>query len=80
MPVYLPTAVVGNESTLVTLGQAGEIMGWFWPTKDNAQHIHECLPCVYFGGAGLGRLSWTWSDEWEKEQTYLGDSLSLILI
>lgn len=74
MPVYLPTAVLGNKSTLITIGQSGEVMGWFWPSRDHAQHVHECLPCVYFGGAGLGRLSWTWSDEWHREQRYLGDS------
>src|SRR5215216_5961589 len=74
MPVYLPSAIVGNESTLITLGQSGEIMGWFWPSKDHAQHIHQCLPCVYFGGAGLGHLSWTWSDDWHREQRYESDS------
>jgi oligosaccharide amylase len=74
MPVYLPTAVLGNASTLLSLGQSGEIMSWFWPSKDQAQHIHQCLPCVYFGDAGQGRLSWTWSDDWQREQRYLGDS------
>lgn len=74
MPVYLSTAVVGNENTLVTLGQSGEIMAWFWPSKDHAQHIHECLPCVYFGAPGKGQLSWTWGDEWHREQQYTPDT------
>ena len=56
MTVYLPTAVVGNDHNLITLGSAGEIMGWFYPAKDHAQHIHECMPCVYVGPAA-GRAS-----------------------
>jgi oligosaccharide amylase len=73
MSVYLPNAILGNTSTLLTFGPSGEIMGWFWPSKDGAQHVHECLPCVYFGDAGQGRLSWTWSDDWRREQRYQGD-------
>ena len=49
MTVYLPTAVVGNDHTLLTLGASAEIMGWFYPAKDHAQQIHQCLPCVYAG-------------------------------
>jgi oligosaccharide amylase len=29
---------------------------------------------VYFGDAGQGHLSWTWSDDWHREQHYLDDS------
>lgn len=74
MPVYLPTAVLGNDRTLVTFGQAGEIMGWFYPSKDHAQNIYQCMPCVYVGYPGQGRLSWAWGDEWHKHQAYAGDS------
>lgn len=74
MPVYLPTAVIGNANTLITLGSSGEVMGWFYPHKDHAQQIHECLPCLYLGDAGRGHLSWTWSAEWSREQAYESDS------
>jgi len=74
MPVYLPTAIVGNKNTLINLGHAGEIMAWFYPSKDHAQHIYNCLPCVYIGEPGRGRLSWTWGDEWQRHQEYSGDS------
>lgn len=74
MPVYLPTAVVGNNHTLINLGHAGEIMAWFYPSKDHAQHIYQCLPCVYVGAPGQGQLSWTWGDEWQREQEYSGDT------
>ena len=74
MPVYLPTAVLGNARTLVTLGSSGEIMGWFYPHKDHAQQIHECLPCVYLGEAGRGHLSWTWNADWSRGQAYESDS------
>lgn len=74
MPVYLPTAVVGNKQTLLTLGLAGEIMGWFYPSKDHAQNIYQCMPCVYLGEPPLGKLWWTWGGEWEKQQQYIEDS------
>jgi GH15 family glucan-1,4-alpha-glucosidase len=74
MPVYLSTATVGNDETLLTLGHAGEVMAWFYPHKDHAQHIYQCLPAVYIGAPFHGRLSWLWSDEWRREQTYVGDT------
>ncbi len=74
MPVYLPTSVVGNEQTLLTLGHGGEIMGWFYPAKDNAQNIYQCMPCVYLGAPHMGRLHWCYGDEWTRRQWYDGDS------
>ncbi|HVF09275.1 MAG TPA: hypothetical protein VNA16_00630, partial [Abditibacteriaceae bacterium] len=74
MPVYLSTAVVGNDETLITLGYSGEIMGWFYPSKDHAQNIYQCLPAVYFGVPGHGQLHWTWGDEWRRHQEYCGDT------
>src|SRR5206468_3699165 len=74
MPVYVPTAVVGNDKTLLTLGHSGEIMSWFYPSKDHAQHIYQCLPCVYIGEPNQGQLHWTWGAEWDRHQQYDGDS------
>jgi GH15 family glucan-1,4-alpha-glucosidase len=74
MPVYLSTSVVGNDETLLTLGHAGEIMAWFYPHKDHAQHIYQCLPAVYNGAPFHGHLHWTWGDEWQREQQYLPDT------
>jgi len=78
MPVYLPTSIVGNEQTLLTLGHSGEIMGWFYPSKDHAQNISQCMPCVYIGAPHHGHLSWTWGDEWRRRQEYLVDSNVLV--
>src|SRR5687768_9052222 len=74
MPVYLPTAVLGNARTLVTHGMSGEIMGWFYPSKDHAQNIHQCMPCVYVGEPHHGVLHWTWSDLFQRHQEYSGDA------
>ncbi len=74
MPVYLPTSVVGNIHNLVTLGNSGEIMAWFYPHKDAFQHITACLPCVYFGDGGHGQLHFTFEGAFEREQHYVGDS------
>jgi oligosaccharide amylase len=74
MPVYLPTAIAGNHNTLLTLGNAGEIMAWFYPSKDHAQNIHQCLLAVYHGAPFHGHLSWTYEDLWERHQYYDGDS------
>ncbi|HLV81377.1 MAG TPA: hypothetical protein VKT32_13915 [Chthonomonadaceae bacterium] len=74
MYVYLPTAVVGNDHTLLSLGHSGEIMDWFYPSKDHAQHIYQCMPCVYVGPPPHGSLHWTWGGEWERHQEYRGQS------
>lgn len=78
MPVYLSSAVVGNEETLVTLGESGEIMAWFYPHKDHAQNIHECLPCIYDGEPGQGQLLWSYDSYWERHQAYVGDSNAVV--
>ena len=78
MPVYLSTSVLGNAQTLLTLGNSGEIMAWFYPRKDHAQQIHECMPAIYIGEAHRGNLHWTYGDEWSRHQFYDGDSNVLI--
>lgn len=77
MPVFLSTATLGNARTLLTLGGAGELMAWFYPHKDSAQHINQCLPCVYLGHGGQGSLHWTYGPEFEKSQSYLPGSNAL---
>ncbi|HEX8834449.1 MAG TPA: hypothetical protein VF719_09625 [Abditibacteriaceae bacterium] len=78
MPVYLPTAVVGNDTTLLTLGQSAEIMGWFYPAKDHAQNIHQCMLAVYSGAPFHGSLHWTYGDEWQRHQYYRENSNVLV--
>jgi len=78
MAVYLSSAVVGNDETLVTLGQSGEMMAWFYPHKDHAQNIHECLPCIYDGEPGQGRLIWSYDEQLSRHQAYLGDSNAVV--
>ncbi len=78
MPVYLSTSILGNSQILLTLGQSGEIMAWFYPRKDHAQQIHECLPAIYIGEAHRGNLHWTYGDEWSRHQFYDGDSNVLV--
>jgi len=74
MPVYLPTSIVGNAQNLITLGGSGEIMAWFFPSKDAPQHISACLPCVYFGDGGEGQLHFSFEGVFERHQEYVGDS------
>jgi len=74
MPVYLPTSIVGNAQNLVTLGGSGEIMAWFFPSKDAPQHISACLPCVYFGDGGHGQLHFSFEGAFERHQEYVGAS------
>ena len=40
MPVYQPSAIVGNSRVLVTVGLHGELMGFFYPHIDFAQNLH----------------------------------------
>ncbi len=74
MPVYLPTSILGNIHNLVTLGNSGEIMAWFYPHKDAFQHITACLPCVYVGDGGQGQLHFSFESVFTRHQKYVGDS------
>ena len=74
MPVFLASSILGNAENLVTLGHSGELMAWFYPHKDAAQHITSCLPCVYVGDGGRGHLAYTYAEEWTRNQHYLPDS------
>ena len=77
MPVFLPTSILGNSQNLVTLGNSGELMGWFYPHKDADQHITSCLPCAYIGDGGRGKLSYFFESDWAREQHYLPNSNAL---
>lgn len=76
--VHLPTAVLGNARNLLTLGESGEIMAWFYPDKDAFQNVRACLPCFYFGAPHHGNLHFTFDEEWRKSQFYDGDSNVLV--
>lgn len=76
--VFLPTSAVGNGRIVCTLGRAGEIMTFFYPRLDFAQNIEECLPLVYVGEPGHGRLIWTFEPDFTTRQCYLTDSNILV--
>ncbi|NPV49525.1 MAG: hypothetical protein HPY69_21480 [Armatimonadetes bacterium] len=74
MPVYLPTAAVGNGRVLCTLGHAGELMTFFYPRLDFAQNVEEGLPLLYVGDPGHGRLLWTFDGAFSRAQAYHRDT------
>jgi len=76
--VFLPTSAVGNGRTVCTLGRAGEIMTFFYPRLDFAQNIEECLPALYVGEPGHGRLLWSFDDAFTSHQHYLPDTNVLV--
>ena len=76
MPVYQPSAVVGNSRVLVTLGLRGELMTFFYPHIDFSQNLHEGMPAAYFPGerGRSGHLIWTFEPSWQASQRYLGST------
>jgi oligosaccharide amylase len=74
MPVYLPVSAIGNGRVLATLGGAGEVMTFFYPRLDFAQNVQECLPLLYLGDPGHGRLLWTFDAAFNRTQEYLPDT------
>jgi GH15 family glucan-1,4-alpha-glucosidase len=78
MAVFLPTSAVGNGRIVCTLGGAGEIMTFFYPRLDFAQNIEECMPLLYSGEPGHGRLLWTFDAAFSRHQYYLPDSNVLV--
>jgi oligosaccharide amylase len=78
MSVFLPTSAVGNGRVVSTLGGAGEIMTFFYPRLDFAQNIEECMPLLYVGEPGHGRMIWTFDPAFSRHQYYLEDTNILI--
>ena len=78
MAVFLPTSAVGNGRIISTLGGAGEIMTFFYPRLDFAQNIEECLPLLYLGEPGHGRMMWTFDPAFARHQHYLEDTNLLV--
>ncbi|MHB8997711.1 MAG: glycoside hydrolase family 15 protein [Armatimonadota bacterium] len=78
MSVFLPTSAVGNGRVVSTLGGAGEIMTFFYPRLDFAQNIEECMPLLYVGDPGHGRVVWTFDPAFSRNQYYLEDTNILI--
>ncbi len=75
MAVFQPTALVGNGRNLVTLGNAAELMAFFHPRCDHAQHVREGLTGVYLDGFGF---SWLFGNEWQKRQQYLPHEATVV--
>ena len=73
MPVYQPNSVIGNSRVLLTLGQSGELMTFFYPHIDFSQNLHEGMPAVYFPAErnGEGLLVWTFDSSWHASQSYV---------
>lgn len=78
MSVFLPTSAVGNGRVISTLGGAGEIMTFFYPRLDFAQNIEECMPLLYLGEPGHGRMLWTFDPAFARHQYYLEDTNILV--
>jgi len=74
MPVYLPTAAVGSSKLLATLGHSGELMTLFFPHLDYAQNVRECMPALWLDDDRRRGLTWTFGDEWTREQAYEPDA------
>lgn len=75
MPVFQPTAMVGNGRTLVTIGHSGELMAFFYPRCDHAQNVREGLTGIYLDGFGF---SWLFGHEWQRQQRYLNGEAAVL--
>ncbi|MCM1987454.1 glycoside hydrolase family 15 protein [Methanococcoides seepicolus] len=65
-----PNAILGNDKLLVSMGEKGNLLGFFYPRRDWAQHIGESKACIYTNGG----LLWTDSPEWTSKQEYVDDT------
>ncbi|NIM05797.1 MAG: hypothetical protein GTO55_06050, partial [Armatimonadetes bacterium] len=74
MAVYQPSGIIGNGHTLVSVGERGELMAFYYPHIDFPQNLNQGMPALYFGEPNKGRLEWTFEKTWKSEQTYLGRS------
>ena len=67
---YLPSAVLGNGSLLVTLSARGELERLFWPHVDRDQHLGELRLAVSDGE----RTLWLDEEPFAWEQRYADDA------
>lgn len=65
-----PNVVLGNDRLLVTMGKKGEIVGFYYPGKDFAQHVEESQACIHNGK----ELIWSNAREWVPEQEYINNT------
>ncbi|WP_330217371.1 glycoside hydrolase family 15 protein [Methanococcoides methylutens] len=65
-----PNAILGNDKLLVSLGEKGDLRGFFYPRRDWAQHVGESKACIYKGG----KLLWLDSPEWNVKQAPSDDT------
>ncbi len=77
MRVFLPTAVLADSCLLVTIGGAGEVMGLFYPSRDYAQNVRECLTAVHVPGIAHAPFSWLFEDQWQRSQQYVANATIL---
>ncbi len=75
MAVFQPTAIIGNGRVLVTLGHSAELMAFFYPHCDRAQHVREGLTGIYLDGFGF---SWLFGQEWKRSQRYLKSEAAVL--
>ena len=45
-----PNAILGNNELLVTMGRKGDLLGFFYPRRDHAQHVEESVACIHTEG------------------------------
>jgi len=70
MGVFLPTAALGNSRMLACFGGKGELMAFFAPRVDYAQHVREGLPALWLPDDGGGRLVFTFDETFEAQQRF----------
>lgn len=65
-----PNVILGNDELLVTMGRKGDILGFFYPRRDHAQHVEESVACIHTGE----KLLWTNDNDWHSIQNYIEDT------
>jgi glucoamylase len=76
---YLPAALLGNGSLLVTLSARGEVERILWPHVDGPGNVHELRIGVRRGGdvTWLDEEPAEWEQRWEGEASVLRTSVEM---
>ena len=72
--VFQPSSIIGNGNSLVTIGDNGEIMSYFYPAIDHSQNIKQGMVAIYSDN----NLNWTYENNFNTEQHYLPKTNILI--
>ena len=69
--IFPPSVALGNSCSLVTLGEAGELIAFFYPHIDFAKNVRQAMTALFLHDHSDHPLAWCFGDCWQRRQEFL---------